>query len=109
MVRERRPIDEEDALLVESLLVVVVVVIVEEGRSSDFRVPLGESAPVSLLGLMSSGTSFANEQGGGTTRRGRERGEPEDSGAALFFIAFFFSAFKRCAWKGLQKKIKKSK
>ena len=96
VVRERRPTDDEDALpaehsmFVESLLVVVVV---SRGRSREVRIPLGDSAPVSLLGLIRTG-ALSNVHDRGTTRRGSEpnpRGEPEDRGAPLvFMLAFFF-------------------
>ena len=93
--------DEEVALPAEQLFVVV------EGRgmsSEAGRDPLGENAPVSLLGLMSSGAPFPSlrEHEGGTKRRGSEwipRGEPE-GGAAEFFIVLFF----RPRWAGDAKK-----
>ena len=97
--------DEEEAA--ESLFA--------RGMSSDAGLePLGEKAPVSLLGLISRGVpllpSFKRHcGGGGTARRGREwspRGEPEEGGAAVFFIflSSFRSSGRQKRKKGLNRK-----
>ena len=112
----RRSTKDEDVALPPEHSVVVV----GRGRSSDAgREPLGENAPVSLLGLMSIGAPplfpSLKEHGGGTVRRGSEwipRGEPEDSGAEVLFFIFhvLFSAQRvRRSWAAAEAMVKKKK
>lgn len=109
-VRERRSTNDEEVALPEAEHSLVTVVVGRGMSREAGREPRGENAPVSLLGLMSSGAPLPslNKHGGGTEMRGSEwipRGEPEDSGGAVFFIGCVF--FSARAARGQQRKRKK--
>ena len=109
-MRERRSTNDEEVALPEAEHSLVTVVVGRGMSREAGREPRGENAPVSLLGLMSSGAPLPslNKHGGGTEMRGSEwipRGEPEDSGGAVFFIGCVF--FSARAARGQQRKRKK--
>lgn len=92
VVRERRSTNEELELPAEHSVVLFVVVAVAvadaRGNASDAgRLLGGLKAPVSLLGLMSSDGAVSKEHGGGTARRGRPRGELDDTTAEFFIFS----------------------
>jgi hypothetical protein len=113
-VRERRSTNDEEVALPEAEHSLVTVVVGRGMSREAGREPRGENAPVSLLGLMSSGAPLPslNKHGGGTEMRGSEwipRGEPEDSGGAVFFIGciFFGPSCQRAAAKKKERPGKK--